>query len=90
MGACWHCAGVALNFALPTEPGLSWLLLAPHALLGASFQLVTSYEALRRRRQSMPSSTANLLGIPLTSFVIMPASFLGYLLMPLGLEAWVR
>ncbi len=31
---------------------------------------------------------ANLLGIPLTSFVIMPAGFLAYFLMPFGAEGW--
>lgn len=30
---------------------------------------------------------ANMLGIPLTSFIIMPAGFLAYFLMPFGLEA---
>ena len=31
---------------------------------------------------------ANMLGIPLTSFVIMPAGFIACLLMPFGAEAW--
>lgn len=31
---------------------------------------------------------ANMLGIPLTSFLIMPAGFLAYFLMPFGLEFW--
>jgi competence protein ComEC len=31
---------------------------------------------------------ANMLGIPLTSFIIMPAGFIAYFLMPFGLELW--
>jgi len=71
-----------------------WLVVAAKALLGLAITSLVAglatglFSAHHFHRVAGSGLLANLLAMPLVTFVVMPAGLLAMLLMPFGLDAW--
>lgn len=87
-------ASAGPDVRLPGSAPRRWLAVAAKALLGLAITSLVAglatglFSAHHFHRVAGNGLLANLMAMPLVTFVVMPAGLLAMLLMPLGLDAW--